>query len=106
MLTQRFSSVFKLRMLQGGILYIINSWSFLLFLGAADRELFCSSTSEDANTDLGCSCHDPALVGNVQSVEANPNHSPYFIFRGNRVHHCRCRHMEQPKECVAYVDAR
>ena len=83
---------------------VIRGWAFLLFLGAADCELMCSSRFEKANSGYYCSHDDPPRMGNVWSVEANPRHSPYDVFTGDRLfHRHRCR-PERSKEPVRYVD--
>lgn len=88
---------------KGEIINIIYGWAFLLFLGAADCES-CSSVSEKADDGGDCSCDDPPRMGNVQSVQVNPRHSSYFVFRRDDLHPLRCYHLQQSEESVGYVD--
>jgi len=69
----------------------MNIWTFPLFIGAADRELLCSSLSQKANSDGNYSRDDPPCMGNVQSIEANPRHSPYAALLDG--HLCRPRYL-------------
>ena len=90
---------------QGKIIFIVEGWAFLLFLGAADCELLCNSRSEKANSGCDCSVYDPPRMGNVSSVKARLRHSFCIVFPGDRLLHRRYRRPERSEEFVGYVDA-
>ena len=86
---------------------MIDGWSLLVFLGAADCELLYSSSLEEANhwNTGDCSRDDPPRMGNVSSIETNPRHSPCVVFPGNDfLHHCYF-HLQHPEEFTWYVGA-
>ena len=89
---------------QGKIVIIMDNWTFVIFLGAADCELR-GSHSEQVNSDGDCSRDDPPRMGSVQSIEANPRHSAYNVFPGDDFPHPHCLHLQLSQESIGYVDA-
>lgn len=90
---------------QGEVMNAIATWTFSPFLGAADRELLCSSFSEKANSDAASSNDDPPRVGNLQPIEANPLPPPCVILaRGGFFNHRFCLQQHSEK-FGGYVDA-
>ena len=73
------------RRVHGEVVIIIRGWSLLLFIGAANCALLRSVAFRKCDLNCNRSHNDPAHLGNVCSIEANPLYSPYIVFSGDRL---------------------